>query len=159
MAKMQKATLDPAKISGYCGRLKCCLRYEDNTYSELKKKLPRKNSIVKTAKGQGRVLNTQILTQLVVVEHQNGERIAFPVEEIEVIGPPEPKKRRDDNRQTQATNKNNGKQKQAPEIALKDQKQQIQNEDNNKSPENNNENKNNDNENNNKNEDNENSQQ
>jgi len=37
MAKMQKATLDPAKISGYCGRLKCCLRYEDKTYTELKK--------------------------------------------------------------------------------------------------------------------------
>ncbi len=36
MAKMQKATLDPAKISGYCGRLKCCLRYEDLTYTELK---------------------------------------------------------------------------------------------------------------------------
>jgi len=37
MAKMQKATLDPSKISGYCGRLKCCLRYEDKTYIELKK--------------------------------------------------------------------------------------------------------------------------
>jgi len=43
MAKMQKATLDPSKISGYCGRLKCCLRYEDKTYTELKKRLPKKN--------------------------------------------------------------------------------------------------------------------
>jgi cell fate regulator YaaT (PSP1 superfamily) len=47
MAKMQKATLDPSKISGYCGRLKCCLRYEDETYTELKKRLPRKNSKVR----------------------------------------------------------------------------------------------------------------
>src|SRR5262249_39710830 len=39
-AKLQKATLDPLKISGRCGRLMCCLRYEDQTYDELKKNLP-----------------------------------------------------------------------------------------------------------------------
>ncbi len=48
MAKLQKATLDPAKISGYCGRLKCCLRYEDKTYTELKKLMPPRNTRVKT---------------------------------------------------------------------------------------------------------------
>ncbi len=41
MAKLQKATLDPAKISGRCGRLKCCLRYEYDTYAQLQKQLPR----------------------------------------------------------------------------------------------------------------------
>ena len=40
MAKLQKATLDPTKISGRCGRLKCCLRYEYDTYEELQKDLP-----------------------------------------------------------------------------------------------------------------------
>ena len=85
MAKMQKATLDPAKISGYCGRLKCCLRYEDETYTDLKKRLPKKNTKVKTKHGQGKVVDTQILTQLVMVEYQSGERIATPVEEIEII--------------------------------------------------------------------------
>ena len=85
MAKMQKATLDPAKISGYCGRLKCCLRYEDKTYTELKERLPKKNTKVKTTHGEGRVIDTQILTQLVVVEHGEGVRVAVPVEEIEVI--------------------------------------------------------------------------
>jgi cell fate regulator YaaT (PSP1 superfamily) len=85
MAKMQKATLDPAKISGYCGRLKCCLRYEDETYTDLKKKLPKKNTKVKTKHGQGKVVDTQILTQLVLVEYQSGERIAAPVEDIKVI--------------------------------------------------------------------------
>ncbi|MGA2173137.1 MAG: regulatory iron-sulfur-containing complex subunit RicT, partial [Sedimentisphaerales bacterium] len=40
MAKLQKATLDPSKISGYCGRLKCCLRYEDKIYTDLKKLMP-----------------------------------------------------------------------------------------------------------------------
>lgn len=85
MAKMQKATLDPAKISGYCGRLKCCLRYEDETYTELKKRLPKKNTKVKTKLGEGKVVDTQILTQLVLVEYQSGERIAAPLEDIEII--------------------------------------------------------------------------
>ena len=90
MAKMQKATLDPSKISGYCGRLKCCLRYEDETYTELKRRLPRKGSRVKTARGEGKVVDTQILTQLVVVEFENGEKIAMPLEELEVISSPPP---------------------------------------------------------------------
>ncbi len=85
MAKMQKATLDPSKISGYCGRLKCCLRYEDKTYSELKKRLPKKNTKVKTKHGEGKVADTQILTQLVLVEYENGEKAAFSVDEIELI--------------------------------------------------------------------------
>jgi cell fate regulator YaaT (PSP1 superfamily) len=89
MAKMQKATLDPSKISGYCGRLKCCLRYEDKTYTELKKQLPKKRSVVKTKHGQGTVVDTQILTQLVMVELGDGTKIAVPVEELEIISPPE----------------------------------------------------------------------
>ncbi len=90
MAKMQKATLDPSKISGYCGRLKCCLRYEDLTYADLKQRLPRKNSRVSTSKGEGRVVDGQILTQLVVVEFANGDREAFPVSEVTVVGPGAP---------------------------------------------------------------------
>jgi cell fate regulator YaaT (PSP1 superfamily) len=85
MAKMQKATLDPSKISGYCGRLKCCLRYEDIAYQELKRKLPKKNSRVKSEHGEGKVVDVQILTQLVMVEKDSGERFSVPVEEIEII--------------------------------------------------------------------------
>jgi len=85
MAKMQKATLDPAKISGYCGRLKCCLRYEDETYTDLKKRLPKKNTRVKTKNGQGRVIDTQILSQLVMVEYESGEKIAVGLEELEIL--------------------------------------------------------------------------
>lgn len=87
MAKLQKATLDPSKISGYCGRLKCCLRYEDKTYTELRKKLPKKNTRVRTQHGEGKVINSQILTQLVMVEHDNGTMAAIPREEIEIIAP------------------------------------------------------------------------
>jgi cell fate regulator YaaT (PSP1 superfamily) len=85
MAKMQKATLDPSKISGYCGRLKCCLRYEDRTYIELRRQLPKKNTRVRTKQGEGKVVDTQILTQLVVVELDDERKIAMPVEEVEII--------------------------------------------------------------------------
>ncbi|MBL7134718.1 MAG: hypothetical protein ISS78_11515, partial [Phycisphaerae bacterium] len=69
MAKTQKATLDPSKISGRCGRLMCCLRYEDTTYEQLRKKLPRKNTWVRTADDViGRVVDTQIITQLVKIQ-------------------------------------------------------------------------------------------
>ncbi len=97
MAKMQKATLDPSKISGYCGRLKCCLRYEDKTYTELKKSLPKKNAIVKTKHGQGKVVDTQILTQLVMIEHDDGTKVAVPVEELEVISSAANKKEKRNN--------------------------------------------------------------
>jgi len=93
MAKMQKATLDPSKISGYCGRLKCCLRYEDQTYTQLKKRLPKKNARVKTKHGEGKVVDTQILTQLVVVEYESGEKNALNVDEVKVIPTSTAKKR------------------------------------------------------------------
>ena len=82
-AKVQKATLDPTKISGRCGRLMCCLRYEDQTYDQLRKKLPKRNKRVGTGEGPGVVLDSKILVQLVLVrlEH-NDEQIAVPVEEL-----------------------------------------------------------------------------
>ena len=94
MAKMQKATLDPSKISGYCGRLKCCLRYEDKTYTELKKRLPKKNTEVKTKYGEGKVVDTQILTQLVMVELDDGRRVSVPLEELQVLSTPETLKKK-----------------------------------------------------------------
>ena len=82
---MQKATLDPSKISGYCGRLKCCLRYEDETYTELKRRLPRKGTRVKTSQGLGKIIDGQILTQIVIVEHDDQTKGAFPLSEIEIL--------------------------------------------------------------------------
>ena len=105
MAKMQKATLDPAKISGYCGRLKCCLRYEDENYTTLKKRLPKKNAKVKTKQGKGKVVDTQILTQLVVVEYESGEKLAVPVDEIEII--PASKTTKEEQGNTPKNNKQN----------------------------------------------------
>jgi cell fate regulator YaaT (PSP1 superfamily) len=90
MAKLQKATLDPSKISGYCGRLKCCLRYEDHTYRDLVRRLPRRKTRVKTAHGEGIVVDAQILTQIVSIRTDDGTVFAVPVEEIEIIQPPPP---------------------------------------------------------------------
>ena len=82
-AKVQKATLDPLKISGRCGRLMCCLRYEDSTYEELRKKLPRNKSRVGTPDGDGMVVDAQILTQLVLVRLDHGDKdVAVPVEDL-----------------------------------------------------------------------------
>lgn len=82
-AKTQKATLDPLKISGRCGRLMCCLRYEDETYTTLRKRLPNRRTRVGTPEGPGIVLDSQILTQLVLVELEgSGRHVAVPVEEL-----------------------------------------------------------------------------
>jgi cell fate regulator YaaT (PSP1 superfamily) len=87
-AKVQKATLDPVKISGRCGRLMCCLRYEDETYEELRKRLPNKKKRVGTPEGDGIVIDSQILTQLVLVRLDNLatdgkiQEVAIPVESL-----------------------------------------------------------------------------
>jgi cell fate regulator YaaT (PSP1 superfamily) len=86
MAKLQKATLDPSKISGFCGRLKCCLRYEDDIYTELKKRLPPRNTLVNTKQGKGRIIDYQVLAQMVMVELENGTRATIPRDEVEILG-------------------------------------------------------------------------
>ncbi len=93
-AKVQKATLDPAKISGRCGRLMCCLRYEDQTYQELLRNLPRRQTAVDTPAGRGVVLSTQILTQLVLVRLDDvpNKTEAYPVEDVSPASKKDPAK-------------------------------------------------------------------
>ena len=82
MAKLQKSTLDPTKISGRCGRLKCCLRFEQDVYEEFQKQLPPVGARVVTAKGQGRVLAHEILARRVLVEFEDGRRLPVSVDEV-----------------------------------------------------------------------------
>ena len=82
MAKIQKSTLDPNKISGRCGRLKCCLRFEQDVYEEFLKELPPIGSRVVTRKGQGRVLAHEILARKLLVEFEDGRRLPVAAEEI-----------------------------------------------------------------------------
>ncbi len=72
MAKLQKATLDPSKVSGRCGRLRCCLRYEHEGYESLDKSLPRNGSRVRTEKGTATVTDRQVLTQLLTLAYDDG---------------------------------------------------------------------------------------
>lgn len=77
MAKLQKATLDPSKISGRCGRLKCCLRYEYDTYQELQKELPSVGAEIVTTEGRGRVLAQEILAGRILVEMEDMRQLAL----------------------------------------------------------------------------------
>jgi cell fate regulator YaaT (PSP1 superfamily) len=82
MAKLQKSTLDPSKISGRCGRLKCCLRFEQDVYEEFQAELPNVGTRIVTAKGQGRVLAQEVLARRLLVEFEDGRRLPVAVEEV-----------------------------------------------------------------------------
>jgi cell fate regulator YaaT (PSP1 superfamily) len=82
MAKLQKSTLDPAKISGRCGRLKCCLRFEQDVYEEFQKELPSIGAHVLTRKGKGRVLAQEVLARKLLVEFEDGRRLPVALDEV-----------------------------------------------------------------------------
>lgn len=92
MAKIQKTTLDPSKISGRCGRLKCCLRYEFDTYQAMERELPPVSSRVTTRSGQGRVVALESLARKVVVEYEDRRRVLVSL--VDIINFEKPKARR-----------------------------------------------------------------
>lgn len=81
MAKIQKATLDPNKISGRCGRLKCCLRYENDHYEELTARLPPAGSEIVTREGRARVLAVELLAEQLLVSTEDNRRILIPADD------------------------------------------------------------------------------
>ncbi len=85
MAKNQMTTLDPAKITGRCGRLMCCLRYEDDHYAELKRVLPRKAQRVRTRDGAGTVVAINVLAGQVTVELEGRRRRQYDAFEVQPI--------------------------------------------------------------------------
>ena len=88
MAKEQNISLNPSKISGNCGRLMCCLKYESEVYEEKLKKLPNIGAIVKTADGEGEVDNVEILKEQVRVRIKDGESYTYKkygANDIEII--------------------------------------------------------------------------
>ncbi len=85
MAKNQKLALNPMKITGVCGRLLCCLVYENDTYKELRKNIPKNGSRVKTPEGEGKLINSDIIQQKVLIELAEGKRSYFSLKEIKVI--------------------------------------------------------------------------
>ncbi len=86
MAKLQKTSLDPNKLPGRCGRLKCCLRYEYDTYKSYKKDLPPVGSTVVTKEGEAKVMNQEILSECVQVIYQDSRKtIVHRKDILEVI--------------------------------------------------------------------------
>jgi len=87
MAKNQNLALNPSKVSGGCGRLLCCLTYENDAYIDLRKKLPALKSRVRhTHEGdQGIVIKTDILNQIVIFETADGRQISAKAKDIEIV--------------------------------------------------------------------------
>lgn len=88
MAKEQNMSLNPSKISGNCGRLMCCLKYESNVYEDKLERLPNVGAIVKTEDGEGEVDNIETLKEIVRVKIKDGDSYIYkkyPVSEIKVI--------------------------------------------------------------------------
>jgi cell fate regulator YaaT (PSP1 superfamily) len=106
MAKQQNLSLNPTKISGTCGRLMCCLNFEDKTYKELRKGMPRDNERVEPPGGLAKVVNVdyfngKINTRAIEKDPETGEEIfaqeiiPYTKEEIRRIGK-NAKKKNDD---------------------------------------------------------------
>ena len=78
MAKEQGLSLSPVKISGTCGRLMCCLKYEQDAYTDLLKHTPRVGNVVKTPEGKGTVVEVSLLTGKLKVKMANAPEEAAP---------------------------------------------------------------------------------
>lgn len=87
MAKEQNFSLNSAKVSGACGRLLCCLRYEHETYEEAIKNTPPVGSLVKTPDGNGTVIETKPLAEEVKVKFEGDKETVklFKIKEIKVL--------------------------------------------------------------------------
>ncbi len=88
MAKEQNLSLTPSKISGACGRLMCCLKYEQEVYEEKLSRLPKVGAIVKTEEGEGIVEGVETLKELlkVKIEDEDGTKIKkFDVRDVQII--------------------------------------------------------------------------
>ena len=77
MAKNQGLSLNPSKISGLCGRLMCCLEYEDEYYAEACKKVPKVGSEVGTPEGKGTVVNVNMLKMDVKVKIEQKDSVTY----------------------------------------------------------------------------------
>ncbi len=84
MAKEQGLSLNPTKISGTCGRLMCCLKYEQNAYEHLDKITPRNGSYVDTPEGKGTVVDVSLLTGKLKVQLDNSDGLPITVHRDEV---------------------------------------------------------------------------
>lgn len=84
MAKDQNLSLNPTKISGLCGRLMCCLKYENDEYEAAKKEMPDYGAIVQTPDGAGKVCGLNLLSRIVKVKFKDRETpLEYSLEELQ----------------------------------------------------------------------------
>ena len=88
MAKEQDLSLTPSTISGMCGRLKCCLKYEHEGYLELEKTMPRRGDCCECKEGRGHIIDRNLLTQTVVVQlDETGRTVSCTKDDVSVVYP------------------------------------------------------------------------
>lgn len=85
IAKEQNLPLNPLKISGICGKLMCCLKYEHQTYKEFIEKAPQKGKKVKCSYGEGIIYGYEPLKESVVIEFENENKVSVPLSDIDVL--------------------------------------------------------------------------
>ena len=91
MAKEQNLSLNPTKISGVCGRLMCCLKYEEDHYEQTRKNMPKLGKEVETPDGFGMVIDLNVLKETVTVrvrKGDNSELKTYPVQDVRWFRPP-----------------------------------------------------------------------
>ncbi len=82
LAKDQNLSLNPAQISGCCGRLMCCLMYEHDTYIQARRRFPREGRTIRTARGEERVISVDIWGERVTLRAEDGERRTVELDEL-----------------------------------------------------------------------------
>lgn len=86
MAKEQNLSLNPQKISGCCGRLMCCLRYEYEAYKEVNARAPKHGGKVEVPDGVARVTEVNVPLERVTLQLEDGTLVKIPLEEMEIVG-------------------------------------------------------------------------
>ena len=98
MAKNQNLSLNPVKISGNCGKLLCCINYENELYTELRKDAPDVGDIVETKEGLAKVLTCDVLNQNIKVKYIDAENKFgyFKFDEVKFTPSKEKKKKKEE---------------------------------------------------------------
>ncbi|MDD3117660.1 MAG: regulatory iron-sulfur-containing complex subunit RicT [Victivallales bacterium] len=108
MAKEQDLSLTPSTISGACGRLKCCLKYEHNGYLQLERSMPRRGEFCECPEGRGKIVDRNLLTQKVTIQLEGGNLTAYTRQEITLLNA-ERNRRSGQPRKAAAADTDNGK--------------------------------------------------
>ncbi len=86
MAKEQDLSLNPTKISGLCGRLMCCLHYEYDAYKDFKQRAPKKNAVIETPAGTGKVVEFDMPRERLTLRMEDGSRLVVPLDAMDTGG-------------------------------------------------------------------------